>query len=439
MTANAAVDKAKDLYNAGIGLLVVEDFGGSLAAFEESIELYVKHLADVNDYEVFKDAHLRLALASFKASKKREGRIALKRYISMVPDAEFSPDDYPEDVVKAAEKARKQNERQGKAKLKVTSTPSGAEVLLNGESLGTTPLEAEELPAGEHFLVVRGKGAFPLVKQITLKGQKTNKVAAELTGGSQVKAGDGPVFMAEIERRVKEGDVDESMNPYLAELTSRTGSSHVVFVIMREDEDAYKAWPFLFSAEEGTFVLLDKQPFDKQLSRVAVDSYKLSVRLIEAMGAYPRDRVVVGNPFLAEEEARAAAAVVAAPVTPPTKPKDPPPTTAKPKDPPPVVSKPKDPPPTTTKPKDPPRDPDPTPLVVAPTPPPSPGASSGVPVVGPTDPYEPGASDDPWYDAWWVWAGVGVVVVSGAIAGGVLLLDDNDQSKAQGFSASVSW
>ncbi|MEO1266675.1 MAG: PEGA domain-containing protein [Myxococcota bacterium] len=433
-SANAAVEKAKDRYNAGIGLLVVEDFDGSLAAFKESIDLYIKNLADVDSYEVFKDAHLRLALASFRAGKRAEGRVALKLYVSMVPEATFSVDDYPEEVVKEAEKAKKQNTRQGTGTINVTSTPSGADVLLNGELLGQTPLEAEGLPAGEHYLVVRGKGAFPLVKQLTILGRKTRNVAAELSGGSKVEtsAADGPVFMAEIERRVREGDVDESMNPYLAELASRTGSTHVVFVIMREQDEAYKAWPFVFKAETGTFVLLDKQPFDKQLARVAVDAYKLSVAIIEALGSTPAaDRVVVGNPFEAEEEA-AAAAVVVAPVPGPT-------TTGPPTTPtaPTLPSTPKE--PTTPPPsKDPPTKP--TAPVVSTTPPPTSSGSEAPPLVVPTTPFEPGVDrDEPWYDSWWVWAGVGVVVVSAAVAGGYLLLDDDDQSQAQGFSATVSW
>ena len=102
--ANAAIRDAMDAYNSGIGLLVAEDHEGAAKSFKKAVDLLEANLADVDSYEVFTDAQLRLGLAYIKAGFEYDARAALKTYANLTPDAKLSKKDYPEELVESVEK-----------------------------------------------------------------------------------------------------------------------------------------------------------------------------------------------------------------------------------------------------------------------------------------------------------------------------------------------
>ena len=62
------------------------------------------------------------------------------------------------------------------------------------------------------------------------------------------------------------------------------------------------------------------------------------------------------------------------------------------------------------------------------------------PIYDPTAPVGSGGStgsDEAWYQKWWVWTIVGVVVVGGAVTAGFLLAPE--ESKPGEFSVDVQW
>lgn len=69
----------------------------------------------------------------------------------------------------------------------VQSTPAGAEVLVDGQSMGTTPVELQ-LPAGEHSIVLRLPGHADDERRVRVEAGGTAAVAAELAAAN-VKEG----------------------------------------------------------------------------------------------------------------------------------------------------------------------------------------------------------------------------------------------------------
>lgn len=404
-TANAAIQQAMEAYNSGIGLLVAEDFEGASKAFKKAVDLFEANLASVDSYEVVTDAQLRLGLAYLKAGYELDARTAFKTYANLNPAAKLSPKDYPPELVEDVEKEIRRMSKRGGGKLTVGSNPEGAEVLLDGAVIGMTPLSLDSAPSGTHYLVVRGKGSFPWGQKITIRGKgELEEFVANLNAGSTSDSpvGEGPVFLSELDRRIKAGEVDPSLTPYFKELASRTNTRAVVFVVMKKGKSGrYDAWPFIYHAENDQIALLDTVSFDASLSTVQVDGYKLAEAIANGILSFPTAKVLTGSPFEAE------VAVVT--------PKDPVG---------PIGPGPGDPTLDPNNGGDPPLEP-----LVGP--------------VGPTGPEEPPRpsvdDDDKWYNSWWVWTGLSVVVVSGAVAGGVVLMSDDEPAPARGFSASVSW
>lgn len=67
----------------------------------------------------------------------------------------------------------------GRGLLKVESTPSGADVLVDGKRVGITPFE-QPLPLGDHRLVVQAPGRNPAARRISLKKGQPTAVEAVL-------------------------------------------------------------------------------------------------------------------------------------------------------------------------------------------------------------------------------------------------------------------
>ncbi len=74
--------------------------------------------------------------------------------------------------------------------LKVTSSPMGATVKLDGKVLGTTPFMSNEVLTGNRTLALELKGYNPYTKELSIVKGKTTEVAATLSNEPVYKVGD---------------------------------------------------------------------------------------------------------------------------------------------------------------------------------------------------------------------------------------------------------
>jgi hypothetical protein len=71
----------------------------------------------------------------------------------------------------------------GVGKLRVTSTPEGATVFLDGEPVGRTPLTREGVPAGSRFVELRLGGFQTFARQVSVAAGQTTPLVAKLADG----------------------------------------------------------------------------------------------------------------------------------------------------------------------------------------------------------------------------------------------------------------
>lgn len=418
--SNAALDDALKLYNSGIGLLVSEDFEGSAQAFQRSVTLFEEHLADVEDYAVLNDALLRWGVANFKAGYVEDAQSALKVWATLNPTTELKAGDYPDEVIEIVAKERRRAQKRGAGVLKVTSNPVGAEVLVDGKPVGKTPVELKDVLPGVHYLVIKNGGPFPSAQKVEVRGQKqVDELTVNLASAGPAVAQDGASFFDELKERLRKGEIDASLTPYLKELSARSGAESVAFVVVRKGGPGYLNAGFVYVAKQDLLVRVDDEPLSGDLADLTLGAHNLSQKLIAATLDPSKEKPVTGNPFLVVAEA----------------PKDPPKDPADPK-----VTDPKVTDPKVTDPKK----GDGSPDIVGlggPTRK-NTDVGSGDPVIGggagPYDPHQDPDDEDGWYESWWFWSGVGALVVGGA-AGGYFLLQDSEPEQPKGFSAAVTW
>jgi eukaryotic-like serine/threonine-protein kinase len=111
-------------------------------------------------------------------------------------------------------------------KLVVSSEPSGAEVLINGKTVGKTSHTIEQLEAGEHKLTIRKEGFKPFTLTIKIEADKTTTISEKLNplmGKIEILVRPyGSIF---INDQLKISDTNA---PYVTELP---GGSHNIRIV----------------------------------------------------------------------------------------------------------------------------------------------------------------------------------------------------------------
>lgn len=72
-----------------------------------------------------------------------------------------------------------------KGKVSIQSDPPGAEIIINGQAAGRTPLDARVLPQGEYRIVVKKRGFAPEERELSVVGGKTYLLNARLRPGDE--------------------------------------------------------------------------------------------------------------------------------------------------------------------------------------------------------------------------------------------------------------
>ncbi|MBU1599613.1 PEGA domain-containing protein, partial [bacterium] len=80
----------------------------------------------------------------------------------------------PEPPAPKSEKTQLQEAIQGPGYCFITSIPAGAEILVDGRSIGKTPIRSAIIPAGKHTLIARKEGFREEKKEVTVSGENTN-------------------------------------------------------------------------------------------------------------------------------------------------------------------------------------------------------------------------------------------------------------------------
>lgn len=90
------------------------------------------------------------------AGKKTDALDSFRRVLRVEPQYALNADDFTPGVIAQFEALRKELSRSRKSAVVVQSTPPGAEIVVEGRVIGTTPLKFELLPASYRLLVRSG-------------------------------------------------------------------------------------------------------------------------------------------------------------------------------------------------------------------------------------------------------------------------------------------
>lgn len=396
------VAQAELLRVSGQEALAKGDAATATKSLTAALKLYEEGLASIQKLEAVGTTLAFLADAAIAQDFGGDAKDYLKRLAAILGDGEL-PDGLQGKTRAMYDKVRAKLLRKKRGVLKITTTPPGATVRLDGVSRGKTPLTIKDLVRGEHYVQVAHPEAGLGAQRVRVKGGKTKEAVIALS----TELGPGPAQTAdakvasELIERARKGTLDQTFRDQAEAIAAQVRANYVVVGHIAAEGNGFVLTAYLYGTEEKQTAAFDRFKFRADLSSVFVQAANYATAIEKAVTNFPFDRVVHGSLVAATT-----------PRPPPVRRQTPP--TAAPR-----------PAPKT-------REPTPEELALA-----GPLPDEPMDLTGTRRTVEPkNDDDDPWYGAWWLWTIVGVAVVGGTAYGGYLLLEDEDQS---GFRGEVQW
>ncbi|MCE9625042.1 MAG: PEGA domain-containing protein, partial [Deltaproteobacteria bacterium] len=160
---NRYLDQAKEFYKTF-------NFKEAIALLEGTIEGYRGARSALTDPFLLTDAYLMLGNIHLGNNDPRRAQEAFQEAVRLDPERHVTERQYPPKTVSLFEKSREDYLKRAKSSsLEVQTSPSKADVYLNGSLKGQTPLKIERWSTGEHFLIVKAPGYRVHAQKLNLK------------------------------------------------------------------------------------------------------------------------------------------------------------------------------------------------------------------------------------------------------------------------------
>ncbi len=134
------------------------DFESAIPVLERAVLQLQDGLAGATDSKDLIDALVLLGLANASIGNQDEAKKAFQRVVVLEPSRELDAVNYPPKMVNLFGEVRAAVRAQPTAQLTVQAPEDGADVFVDGRPMGKAPVTISDLPAGEHYVLVRGQG-----------------------------------------------------------------------------------------------------------------------------------------------------------------------------------------------------------------------------------------------------------------------------------------
>ncbi len=164
------------------------DVESAIPVLERAVVQLQDGLAGTTESKDLIDALLLLGLAHASIGNVDEAKAAFQRVVVLEPTRELDAVNYPPKMVSLFGEVRAAVRAQPTATLVVQAPEDGADVFIDGRSVGKAPVTVNDLPPGAHFVLVRGQGGKRSFQRMEL-GQGAREVyQAPLEGRSFAEA-----------------------------------------------------------------------------------------------------------------------------------------------------------------------------------------------------------------------------------------------------------
>ena len=412
--AQKNLDKADEALIAGRdGLASGEDLDTAYALLEASIARFEKYFTELVDFTKLVDAYARAADAALKLGKKNEAKANITKALTIQPtlvlDRKAS-----EELRELVKTTRETLAGRKAGSIAVTANVEGAQLYVDGVSVGDVPAEAKDLFPGTHFVQVKKEGAETWGKAVTVRGRQIKlsaKLDVEEDEGTEIAIA---VRFDDIKPVAEKGNFHEKLAKNFSFMFSRQlRARFLLYGVLAKSARGIELHLFLFDATIRKFAALDPVEFSANLSNMQMKILEAEGLIRAAVASFPEKNEVTEQPPVFARTTVATSGPGA-----PTGPSPGPP----------PVYVPPTPTPTPTPTPDPEPQPDPRPTSPVVT---GPQTTPRTPVKPAKDPYADlvkNDDDESIVKKWWFWTVLGVVAAGGATAAVIIMNQQTDAS-----------
>ena len=151
------VEFARTAYQNGREAFNKLDLDKASVALSDAVDQLIAVFPYIQKQELA-DAMMALAVVQQQRGKNQLMQAALRRLLTWRPTYQVDNDQFPAVINDSVEAARNYVSQQPQGQVSVLSDPPGAQVFVDGDFAGTSPVTVEHLTAGEHFVTFKKLG-----------------------------------------------------------------------------------------------------------------------------------------------------------------------------------------------------------------------------------------------------------------------------------------
>ncbi len=268
--AEEALEKARDEVKAAQELRTKKKFRLAEEALLRAITAYKAAATALPEVGEVVDAYALLSAVQFNTGRDEDGAKSLNQALALAPDRDLPLAQTSALFARVVTDARKALKDGPKGALLLESAPSNAPVLVDGLSLGATPLLVKDVPPGLHVWratlpsgeLVGGIVEVAASKQASAKATSASKDPESrlLSSLSQNKLDPDLVAAAKEHAKASEADL-------------------VVFGALSKEGKGLALDTFLFAASTGEVRRMARASFDTELLSAGMEFYNLAGEL----------------------------------------------------------------------------------------------------------------------------------------------------------------
>lgn len=263
------VAEAERLYTSGIGLVRAGEFQRAAETLQRAVDMIEGHLEGLSNFNILTDALSHLALAYWGADFDLDARQNMQRFAQLRPNARLDPELYPEELREIFNTEAERVRGAETGILTIEADRAGAQVFINGQLKGQTPLVVEDVGFGHHYLLVRqGDRIHREVIRVRARGQEQT-ITVDLSASADSRERDPlPEFYVGLQEEIRTGRFGIDLAPYFSELQGLTRADFLAWVVLRREGSQYLLTPFVLRFQDNKLVQGEEVAINLDLSNL---------------------------------------------------------------------------------------------------------------------------------------------------------------------------
>lgn len=262
----ANLEEARKAVEDAQSLREKRKFNDAEQSLKKAIAAYEKGAPDVQDIGELQDAYVLLSAVQYLTGRDDEGAKTLHTALALAPARELPLAKTSALFTRVVNDARAAMQKETKGSLLVESTPPGAGVTVDGVSLGVTPLQVTDVPAGVHVWRVQLPSGDVTGGVAQVTAQKQTKVAGQASGEDPE---------SKMLATLAQNKIDQAVVDAAKQHAKDVGADMLIFGALSRAGKNVALDSFVLEVSSGAVKRLPRSQFDTELLSAGMEFYNL--------------------------------------------------------------------------------------------------------------------------------------------------------------------